>query len=95
MEREEALQVIREMAADGDCRAVIVKYLREQGVSTATAYRWFAEATPPEAEVLDVPGLVLETLTDVLYAQRASGDDAAALKTAMELAKACKMLGRA
>lgn len=87
MEKKEALEFIRARLDDGCIRSEVIAELLENGVSRATAYRWFNMLAKPEAEPQHTD-LVLNALRDQLYQAQAVDDPAQILKVANAYAAA-------
>ena len=90
MEKPEALAEIRQMQADELPRKAIASWLVQQGLSSATAYRWIAAANLEDENGNGPRQVAMEAMLDILYARQAAGDDDGVAAIASTILKTCK-----
>ena len=71
-------------------RKAIAQWLTQQGISTATAYRWIAAANMEDENGNGPHDVAMEALLDILYAHQAAGNDAETAKIAALILKSKK-----
>ena len=90
MEKSEAMAEIRQMQEDQLPRKAIAAWLTQQGLSTATAYRWISAANLEDENGNGPREVAMEALLDILYARQAEGNDEETAKIAAIIIKAYK-----
>ena len=90
MDKATAVVEIRQMQADELPRKAISSWLVQQGISSATAYRWISAANQEDENGNGPRQVAMEALLDILYARQAEGNDEAVAQIAGVILKATK-----
>jgi len=90
MDKADAFAEIKQMQADELPRKAISAWLIQQGVPSATAYRWISAANQEDENGNGPRQVAMEALLDILYARQAEGNDEAVAQIAGVILKATK-----
>ena len=90
IDKKTALVEIRQMQEDEIPRKAISAWLVQQGISSATSYRWIGAANLEDENGNSPRQVAMEALLDILYARQAEGNDDAVAQIAGVILKATK-----